>query len=86
MGSTRKRLSLGSVIAIAIAMLVTAPAQGQSVNESNLWYGDGPGMEVVFRTGENLAYTEDNPKVDPRMTHHARGIDQAQIKIAERSY
>jgi len=40
----------------------------QSVNSRNLWFGGDEGIEVVWKTGENLAHPEDNPKVDPRMT------------------
>ncbi|MCZ6915675.1 MAG: hypothetical protein O7I93_02760 [Gemmatimonadetes bacterium] len=75
-------LALGAVL----ILMGVAPAEGQQVNENNLWYGNGPGMEVVFRTGQNLAFTEEDPEVDPRMTKHARGMDQALIKIGERTY
>ena len=81
-----KHGTLGSVIAIAAAMVVAAPAHAQSVNESGLWYGGDEGIEVVLRTGRNLAYTEDSPKVDPRMTRQARGMDQALLKIGDRTY
>ncbi len=50
------------------------------VNESNLWYGD-QGIEIVFRSGDNLAFTEDDPKIDPRMTRFARGMDQALRRV-----
>ena len=51
-----------------------------------MWFGDGSGIEVVFRTGVNLASTEDDPKIDPRVTEFARGMDQALLKIGERAY
>jgi len=69
-----------------VAAGFAAQANAQSVNESNLWFGGDEGIEVVFKTGVNLAYTEDSPKVDPRMTQFARGMDQALLKIGERSY
>ncbi len=78
----RIRLALGTLVAAGFA----AQANAQSVNESNLWFGGDEGIEVVFKTGVNLAYTEDSPKVDPRMTQFARGMDQALLKIGERSY
>lgn len=59
---------------------------GQKVNESNLWYGGDEGIEIISRTGKNLAYTKDDPKIDPVMTNQARKMDQALLKIGERSY
>jgi alkyl sulfatase BDS1-like metallo-beta-lactamase superfamily hydrolase len=59
---------------------------GQKVNESNLWYGSDEGIEIISRTGKNLAYTKDDPKIDPVMTNQARKMDQALLKIGERSY
>lgn len=76
------RAAVGTLMAVAFAAHLNA----QSLNESNLWFGGDEGIEIVFKTGENLAYTEDDPKVDPRMTRHARGTDQALLKIGERSY
>ncbi len=75
-----------TLVAAVVSMLGVTPTLGQQVNESGLWFGDGPGMEVVFRTGVNLAYTEEDPKVDPRMTRQARGMDQALIKIGDHTY
>ncbi len=77
---------------LVIGTLTTAACQSsisQSVleaNESNLWYGDNEGIEIVSRTGENLAYTEEDPKINPVITIHARKMDQALLKIGERSY
>ncbi len=76
-----------TVLGAAIAFMVPAhPVAAQPVNKSNLWFGGDEGIEVVWKTGENLAYTEENPKIDPRMTKHARGFDQALLKIGERAY
>ena len=85
MNTVRKRV-VSLLIAVTLIMVGATSALGQQVNESGLWFGNGPGIEVVFRTGENLAYTEESPKVDPRMTQFARGMDQALLKIGERAY
>ncbi len=69
-----------------LLLAVCAAASGQEVNDSNLWFGPSEGIEIVWRTGENLAYTDGSPKIDPRMTTFARGMDQALLKIGERSY
>ena len=58
----------------ALVMVACVPAQALEVNKSNLWFGGDEGIEVVWKTGKNLAYTEESPKVDPRMTKHARGM------------
>jgi len=69
-----------------LIMAVTEPVLAQQVNPSNLWFGGDEGIEIVFRTGTNLAYTEDDPKVDPRMTKQALTMDQALLKIGDRTY
>ncbi len=76
-----------SVLAI-VSFLAFYPSNSSALeaNESGLWFGGDKGIEVVFRTGKNLAYTEDNPKVDPRMTAHARKMDQALLKIGDSAY
>jgi alkyl sulfatase BDS1-like metallo-beta-lactamase superfamily hydrolase len=63
-----------------------AYTNAQTENASKLWYGGDEGIEVVWKTGKNLAYTEESPKVDPRMTAQARKMDQALLKIGDRSY
>ncbi len=70
-GSTMIRKSgyrISSVLAI-VSFLAFYPSSSSALeaNPSGLWFGGDKGIEVVFRTGKNLAYTEDNPKVDPRM-------------------
>ena len=58
-----------SLVTGGFLILVGAtPATAQQVNESNLWFGNGPGIEVVFRTGENLA-----PGRPPEWGHAYRG-------------
>ena len=76
-----------SVLAI-VSFLAFYPSNSSALeaNESGLWVGGDKGIEVVFRTGKNLAYTEDNPKVDPRVTEHARKMDQALLKIGDSAY
>ncbi len=81
----QRRRTLVLVTAIATVVLAHA-ASALTVNKSNLWYGGDEGIEIVTRTGENLAYTEKDPKIDPVMTNHARKMDQALLKIGERSY
>ncbi len=49
-----KKQNIVSALACAVFMLAIPPAIALELNESNLWYGDGKGIEVVFRTG-NLA-------------------------------
>ena len=56
------------LITIALVLGVLGVAHGQPVNQSNLWFGGDEGIEVVWRTGENLAYTTADPKIDPSMT------------------
>ncbi len=83
----RSFLLLGTVLILAmLIMAVTEPVLAQQVNPSNLWFGGDEGIEIVFRTGTNLAYTEDDPKVDPRMTKQALTMDQALLKIGDRTY
>lgn len=76
------RVALATLMAAGFAVYTSA----QTENASKLWYGGDEGIEVVWKTGENLAYTEESPKVDPRMTAHARKMDQALLKIGDRSY
>lgn len=56
------------------------------VNASNLWYGGDVGVEIVERTGVNLAFTDDDPRVDPVMTNQARKMDQAVLRVAGSVY
>ena len=72
--------------AIVLPCVLPLSAMAIEVNGSNLWFGGDSGVEVVWRTGNNMAYTEDDPKVDPRMTKHACGFDQALLKVGERAY
>ncbi len=61
----KDRKIISVLIACAVFTFAIPQAMALELNESNLWYGDGKGIEVVFRTGENLAFTDDDPKVDP---------------------
>jgi alkyl sulfatase BDS1-like metallo-beta-lactamase superfamily hydrolase len=78
--------NVSSLIVCGVFMFAIPPVMALELNESNLWYGDGDGIEVVFKTGENLAFTDDDPRVDPRMTEFARGMDQAMLKIGDSAY
>jgi hypothetical protein len=52
-----------ALIALVFAFILAhSPAKALEINASNLWYGDGEGIEIVFRTGENLAFTDDDPR------------------------
>ena len=68
------------------SILLAQPVAALEANKSNLWFGGDEGIEVIFRTGENLAYIKEDPKIDPAMTAHARKMDQALLKIGDRSY
>jgi hypothetical protein len=37
-------------------MMLAHPAAALEANKSNLWYGGDEGIEVVWKTGKNLAY------------------------------
>ncbi len=83
--ATRTVKHVPALIAIIVAVLAQSAA-AQPVNKSNLWFGGDEGIEIVWRTGKNIAYTKADPKIDPRMTEHARKMDQALLKIGKRSY
>lgn len=74
---------LGAMVLLGVS---SAPALTLEVNKSDLWFGGDKGIEVVWKTGKNLAYTKESPKVDPRMTKHARLFDQALLKVGKRAY
>jgi alkyl sulfatase BDS1-like metallo-beta-lactamase superfamily hydrolase len=61
-----KRISgtLATIAAITF-MVLAHPVAALEANKSNLWYGGDEGIEVVLRTGENIAYTKEDPKIDP---------------------
>ncbi len=81
------RRVVGQVVIAAITFVaLLQPAAALEINESNLWYGPDEGVEIVWRTGENLAFTEEDSRVDPRMTEFARGMDQALLKIGSSAY
>ena len=76
------RVTLATLMGAGIAVQIDA----QPVNPSNLWFGGDEGIEVVWKPGKNLAYTEEDPKIDPHMTRRARTMEQALLKIGERTY
>ncbi len=71
---------------LVLVMTSAVPALALDLNKSNLWFGGDEGIEIVWKSGKNLAYTEEDPKIDPRMTKHALGMDQALLKIGDRTY
>ena len=79
---TKRTPGILAPIAIITCVLLAHPVAALEANKNNLWYGGDEGIEIVTRTGENLAYTEEDPKIDPVMTDHARKMDQALLKIA----
>ena len=82
----KKENNVAAPILCAVVMFASHSAIALEANKSNLWFGGDDGIEIIERTGKNLAYTEEDPKIDPRMTEHARKMDQALLKIGERSY
>ncbi len=80
----KSNLSIAMVISF-LAFNPTGPLALEA-NSSALWFGGDEGIEIVNRTGVNLAYTKEDPKIDPRMTAHARKMDQALIKIGDSAY
>jgi len=77
---------LVTATSLVALLLTTSSAFALSANKSNLWFGPDEGIEIIERTGKNLAYTKPDPKVDPRMTEHALKMDQAMLKIGRRTY
>ena len=71
---------------LVLVMTSAVPVLALDLNKSNLWFGGDEGIEIVWKSGKNLAYTEEDPKIDPRMTKHALGMDQALLKIGDRTY
>jgi len=55
-------------------------------NESNLFWGKGERIQVLSKTGESLAYTEESDHVHPILTKHGRKMDQAVIKVDHNVY
>ena len=82
---SRSRITPVLLILLGLAIASEAPAKLQ-LNESKLWFGTAEGMETVFRTGKNLAYTKEDDRIDPRMTKKARGFDQALVRVGDRAY
>ncbi len=80
MAQGMRALAVGALVSITLSLVGASPTLGLTANKSGLWFGGDEGIEVVNRTGKNLAYTDENPKVDPRMTEHARKMDQALLR------
>ena len=71
-----RRICTVSLRAAILTLVMSLPAFAQTANESNLWFGGDEGIEVVFKTGVNLAHTDESPKVDARMTTRSRSMDE----------
>jgi alkyl sulfatase BDS1-like metallo-beta-lactamase superfamily hydrolase len=76
------RWLFAAVITVGVAVQAVAIEE----NKSNLWFGGDEGIEVVWKSGKNLAYAEDDPKIVPHMTARSRTMEQALLKIGERTY
>ncbi len=78
---------IASVLTV-VSFLAFDPSSASALeaNSSGLWFGGDEGIEIVNRTGVNLAYTKEDPKIDSRMTEHARKMDQALLKIGDNAY
>lgn len=80
-------MPIKQLIAIIMLLCMSLFAFAQKENASRLWYGDDDvGIEIINRTGKNLAYTEEDPRINPIMTEQARKMDQALLKVGERTY
>ena len=55
-------------------------------HESNLFWGEGERIKVLWKTGESLAYTEESDHVHPTLTDHGRKMDQAIIQVDDNIY
>ena len=73
--------TLLSTFVTGALMLSSAANASMTVDKSNLFWGEGDRIEVVEKTGVNLAYTKDSPKVHPELTDHSRKMDQGIIKV-----
>jgi alkyl sulfatase BDS1-like metallo-beta-lactamase superfamily hydrolase len=71
---------------MALVTTTVVPTQALEANKTNLWFGGDDGIEVVWRTGKNLAYTKEDPKIHPLLTTQARTMDQALLKIGDKTY
>jgi alkyl sulfatase BDS1-like metallo-beta-lactamase superfamily hydrolase len=81
------RSRIAPALLIFLGTAITSQTQAKlQLNESKLWYGTGQGIETVFRTGKNLAYTVEDEKIDARMTRKARGFEQALVRVGGRAY
>ena len=76
-----RRTVLSAMIAGAALVGTTAANAKIFVDDSNLFFGKGDRIEVVEKTGVNLAFTEDSKLVHPKLTEHSRKMDQSIIKI-----
>jgi hypothetical protein len=57
----KKTTIITLLISLALVMTAAVPVQALEVNKSGLWFGGDKGIEVLWKSGENLAYTDDSP-------------------------
>ena len=55
-------------------------------HESNMFWGKGERIQVLSKTGDSLAFTEESDHVHPILTKHGRKMDQAIIKVDDNVY
>ena len=72
---------------VAGALMVSSAANAEMVvDKSKMFWGKGDRIEVMEKTGVNLAFTEDSELVHPKLTEHSRKMDQGVIKIDDNIY
>ncbi len=55
-------------------------------HESNLFWGEGERIKVLWTTGETLAYTEESDHVHPALIDHGRKMQQAILQVDDNIY
>jgi len=53
----------GGLTTVSLLMTTVLSTQALEVNKSNLWFGGDEGIEIIFRTGKNMAYDKPSPTV-----------------------
>lgn len=79
------RTLLSTVVAGALMVSSVANAE-MVVDKSKMFWGKGDRIEVMEKTGVNLAYTADSELVHPKLTEHSRKMDQGVLKIDDNIY
>ncbi len=79
------RTLLSTVVAGAL-MVSSAVNAEMVVDKSKMFWGKGDRIEVLEKTGVNLAFTENSKLVHPKTTEHSRKMDQGVMKIDDNIY